>query len=352
MMSNFSEILRAHAQRYPLMQPCDAVKLLYQHAMGGGHLITDVPACLHMLRTEYAALFPCAAPALEDIGNGRFRYNLAALNEKSLPLSCLCMLFVLSSEQASGRSEDFAPLIEVLRDAATEGLFSFNAQELDQYLFRYRRSGYPSVHHSDIYRRAYHPAYRVLDGKFTRLLPVIERINVLMEEKTHVVVAIDGGAASGKTTSAALLSQLYDTAVVHMDDFFLPFAMRTPERLAEPGGNIHYERFAQEVLPGLRYGANIRHRVFDCSTGEFSDERIVRHRPLTIVEGVYSHHPSLADAYTLRVFLSISAEEQHRRILQRNGADGAPAFFERWIPLENAYFEKCAIPSHSDIIIE
>ena len=37
-----------------------------------------------------------------------------------------------------------------------------------------------------------------------------------------------------------------------MDDFFLPPALRTPERRSEPGGNVHYERFLTEVLPNLR----------------------------------------------------------------------------------------------------
>ena len=32
-----------------------------------------------------------------------------------------------------------------------------------------------------------------------------------------------------------------------MDDFFLPMELRTAERLEEPGGNVHYERFSAEV---------------------------------------------------------------------------------------------------------
>ena len=46
-----------------------------------------------------------------------------------------------------------------------------------------------------------------------------------------VVIAVDGMAASGKTTLAGLLAQRLDAAVVHMDDFFLPQGFRTPERL-------------------------------------------------------------------------------------------------------------------------
>ena len=46
-------ILLAHARRYPLMEPRDAVKLIYQSEFGGGHLIRDESACLDFLRREY-----------------------------------------------------------------------------------------------------------------------------------------------------------------------------------------------------------------------------------------------------------------------------------------------------------
>ena len=45
-MEELRAILLAHAKRYPLMQPQDAVKLIYQNEFGGGHLIRDEEACL------------------------------------------------------------------------------------------------------------------------------------------------------------------------------------------------------------------------------------------------------------------------------------------------------------------
>ena len=72
------------------------------------------------------------------------------------------------------------------------------------------------------------------------------------------VIAVDGRAAAGKTTFAEELAVTLGGAVVHMDDFFLPGELRTPERLAAPGGNVHAERFAEEVLPFLRRGAAFR----------------------------------------------------------------------------------------------
>ena len=78
---------------------------------------------------------------------------------------------------------------------------------------------------------------------------LFSQIEKLFAEKDRVVVAIDGGAASGKTTLADVLSKRYGGAVVHMDDFFLRPEQRTTERFAEVGGNFDRERFMEEVIP-------------------------------------------------------------------------------------------------------
>lgn len=67
--------------------------------------------------------------------------------------------------------------------------------------------------------------------------------------------------------------------------------------------------------------------------------RSSRSARLNIVEGSYSFHPELEPYYDLSVFLDISPEAQRRRILERNGLEWGQMFFDRWIPLENVYFQ-------------
>ena len=79
-MEELKDILIAHAKRYPLMQPTDAVKLIYQNEFGGGHLIRDEQACLNYLRREYDSIAKKPNALLyEEIGNGIVRVNLAAV---------------------------------------------------------------------------------------------------------------------------------------------------------------------------------------------------------------------------------------------------------------------------------
>ncbi len=183
------------------------------------------------------------------------------------------------------------------------------------------------------------------------LAPVIEAVEALSGVKRPVVLAIDGMAAAGKTTAARTLAVRWGAPVVHMDDFFLPTELRTPERLAEPGGNVHYERFAAEVLPGLRCGAPFSYRVFDCGVMDYRGRAGVPAAPVVIVEGSYALHPRFGHYADVTAFLAVGPAEQERRIRARNGPDGWPAFRDRWIPMENAYHAAFRLRETVDIVL-
>lgn len=190
-------------------------------------------------------------------------------------------------------------------------------------------------------------------AQYERLTPLLARLERLAEQNTAGVrvIAIDGRAASGKTTMAGQLAQILGAGVVHADDFFLPQELRSPQRYAQPGGNLHYERLAEEVLPQLRSGAAFSYRRFDCGVMALNGQRMVEAGRWRIVEGAYSCHPLLGGYMDLRVFSDIAPGEQLRRIRARNGEAQARRFAERWIPLEEAYFAACSILGQADITL-
>jgi uridine kinase len=164
-----------------------------------------------------------------------------------------------------------------------------------------------------------------------------QRIDALLEQQERVILAIEGKCTSGKTTLAAALAEQYDCNVFHMDDYFLQPHQRTPERFAEVGGNVDYERFLAEVLLPLQGGKPFAYRPFDCGSFTLGQPVEVQPKKLNIVEGTYCLHPYFADPYDLKVLLTVSEEQQHQRILQRP-AFLHTRFFEEWIPMENRYF--------------
>ncbi|MBQ3006302.1 MAG: uridine kinase [Clostridia bacterium] len=177
------------------------------------------------------------------------------------------------------------------------------------------------------------------------------KIRELLLRKPDAVIAIDGMCASGKTTLASTLADEFSMQTIHMDDFFLPPAMRTPERLSQPGGNVHYERFTEEVASSLGKGTDFEYKAFSCAAGGYTAVRSICASKPIIIEGAYSTHPVIPDIYDLKIFLKISPETQLERIKKRNGAQALEAFQSKWIPFENKYFEAFSIVSKCDIII-
>ena len=160
-MEELKVILITHANRYPLMQPQDAVKLIYQNEFGGAHLIRDEEACLNYLRREYADLEKDPSAQLyEEIGNGIVRVNLAAVKPEDLEQ--LGRDFIRSAAEHTGTMDSFLQKLDVLRKLTLEDTFSFDSQKLENYLFEYGNQNYPIVSHSEAYREEYRPAYRII----------------------------------------------------------------------------------------------------------------------------------------------------------------------------------------------
>ena len=202
----------------------------------------------------------------------------------------------------------------------------------------------------------------IIDMKEKRFREVVEAIAELLEEpeQEEILIAIDGRSGSGKSYLADYLQKIFaarkvDTKIFHMDDFYLQPAQRTEERMAEPGGNIDYERFREEVLIPIFYGDTVKYRPFDCTLMDFDPEKAAEIRPgcLNIVEGSYSQHPYFGAPYALRVFMDIDPESQLENIRNRIGGDvnRLEKFKTIWIPKEEAYFTAYKIEEQSDLVV-
>lgn len=178
--------------------------------------------------------------------------------------------------------------------------------------------------------------------------PVIGLVDtVLKGNDAPIIIGIDGMCASGKTTLGYYLKSIFHCNLFHMDDFFLQEHQRTPERLGEVGGNVDYERFREEVVDSILKLGNVRYRPYDCSLGTIQAGEIFPFKRLNIIEGSYCQNPYLGDIYQLKIFMSISDQDQMNRIKKRNGDILFNRFKMEWIPKENLYFERFQIRENS-----
>jgi len=355
---SIKDLLLKQYHLYPKMQIQDMVKLIYQNEFGGGHLIENEEDSLYALKDEWKCLEQSFSAvkmpnyAFENIGNHLCRFHLAALKYYDISLHTINKFFVNTANSVRGTISGFKEKINVLKQCCMEGLLPYSLEELEAYLRAYEEKGYPLVSHSDIYRAAYSPAYRIVSSAYCDYFEVFCRIDSLMQAKDRVNVAIDGGSGAGKTMLASLIEGVYECNVFHMDDFFLTPELRTEERLKEVGGNVDYVRFKQEVMDGINSGCEFQYRKYDCKQGDFRETVSVLPRKLNIIEGSYSMHPTLINHYDLKIFLHIDEQEQQDRILKRNGPSMLQRFLYEWIPLENQYFEKLNIREQSDLVFD
>ncbi len=343
------DCLMNQAALHPSMTPQDVMKLCYQAAFGAEHLLWDIEGARSYFIEEYQNVAPNDGPLVEWVSPQIGRVNLGPWKKAGLPQEWLFQLFVLSRPEQTGQT--FDGNLKTAAALTRKGALPFTAQAWKSYIGEYLKTAVHPVHHSQAYREKEKPAYRIAAGQMIRLIPLLSHLAALPEKQGAYIIAIDGHSASGKTTMAAHLKQLLGASIVHMDDFFLPMALRTKERLAQPGGNVHYERFKSEILPNIGRTQGFEYRPFDCSKMDLGLFLPVPASKWRIVEGAYSCHPAFKDYMDVRVFSHVSKEEQALRILKRNGPEMAQMFASRWIPMEEAYFKAYDIEKKAQVTI-
>ncbi len=345
MQEDFLQAARAHAARWPKMQPQDYAKLAYQSEYGPGHLIADEAEAAAAIRAEWeglAAQGETGGCRAEPISGGLCRLHLAGPVLPDAP-ECLAWLFCRSAREHAGTPEGLCRRLETLE--------TLRIPHMVGWLTSYRTRGMPAVRHSPIYRAAYRPHYRVLLADYAWYFPVLLAVYRLSQAGAPALVAIDGRCGSGKSSLAALLQRLFGCRVLHGDDFYLPPAQRAPGWESRPGGNMDFARLRREALEPALAGRPIDYRAYSCRQNQLLPPQRLAPAPLTVLEGSYSLHPALDTPYTLRVFLHCEPKEQARRLRERE-AGYFEAFRQRWIPLEEGYFARYNIPRNCDIFLD
>ena len=160
-----------------------------------------------------------------------------------------------------------------------------------------------------------------------------------LARQSAVLVALDGRCGSGKTTLAEQLAERFPQCItVHTGWEKIPCA------------NMDIQRLRDEVVAPARAGQAFSYQAYSCREGAYLPPRPLGPAPLVIVEGSYSHHPSLAPYYDIRIFVTCSPDEQARRLRRREG-ERYSNFVERWIPLEEGYFANYSIEENAEMMV-
>lgn len=177
---------------------------------------------------------------------------------------------------------------------------------------------------------------------------LLEAICQLPPRDTPHLVAIEGACGVGKTTVGQQLQQELGCPLVHMDDFFLPFAQRGG--VEEFGSNMDKSTLLQ-LFGQLSLGNETTYRPYRCQQGFYGDSVTVRPEKWVIVEGVYSLLPEFRTFFSLKVFLQEDWAVREQRLLARGGQPLLDRFLAEWIPREEGYFRGCLVQDCCDLVL-
>ncbi|HEY2041976.1 MAG TPA: uridine kinase [Jatrophihabitans sp.] len=150
------------------------------------------------------------------------------------------------------------------------------------------------------------------------------------------VVAIDGGAASGKSTLAAIIvAELDDAAIVHTNDLLDGWSDQLK----------YWPRLREQILRPLATGRPGYYRRYDWEVGEFAEDVAVPVRKTLIVEGV-SAIAATGDRLSVGIMIDVPRAERERRWIERDGP--MQPEWKTWLDNEDRHF---AVPPDAPTLI-
>ena len=164
-MKFIGQLLGAHLQRYPGMQLADVYKLLHQAALGAGHAVSNAADARSRLQAEVAGLASGPDEPLVDVisPDGRLaRVHLRPYIAADHDLARLADAFARTPEVCPPAPDKLVKFCACLGDLADASGIPFSRTQVAEYFDAIAAQSYPVVRHSQPFRDAYRPAYRVV----------------------------------------------------------------------------------------------------------------------------------------------------------------------------------------------
>lgn len=151
--------------KHPSMECTDIIKQCYQAAKGAEHLLSDLDRAKAYLQKEWDATPAEDAPLYELISPAVARANIAAWKFHGKSVEEMFALFAASATVPMGSDQ----VLETYLAEAEEVLTTHRPELLPAWretVAAYKQAGMPAIHHSERYRLAEKPAYRVVRRDF------------------------------------------------------------------------------------------------------------------------------------------------------------------------------------------
>lgn len=154
------EAILSHCAEYPELEIQDIFKFIFQSACGCEHMVSDHKRVLQYICYEYADMIN-REPRIDSLDGDYSRVHLSCIGE-NLSSEKLTDMFVRSARHEPDGKEKIREKLSVARELIASGELKLSLDKFDSEAEEWRRLGFPAIHHSDKFKAAYNPAYRVI----------------------------------------------------------------------------------------------------------------------------------------------------------------------------------------------
>ncbi|MBC7187633.1 MAG: hypothetical protein H5U38_11415 [Calditrichaeota bacterium] len=170
---SLEDLVRWHLAHHAGIQVQDVYKMFHQAVYGPAHILADPERALRELRREWLEVQasgeePLAEPISPD--HSVVRLNLRRYKQMGGAVEALWQALLESAGAMHSSDEAFFALWRPFAAAVRRGELPFSAWEVAAMEDSLAKRGVVAVHHSEAYRRANAPAYRVLTAAALRRL--------------------------------------------------------------------------------------------------------------------------------------------------------------------------------------
>jgi uridine kinase len=188
---------------------------------------------------------------------------------------------------------------------------------------------------------------------------VAASIEAVAPSTGRALVAVDGIGASGKSTFAGSLAMQLTgrpVAVLHLDDFFNPPAIRHARGRHSPEGfwldTYNYDALTSHALDPLKNG-NGRYRPSAASPSDGPQWLQAPEDAVMLIEGTFLHRDELRHYWDFSIYLHVPFAVAAQRMTAR-GTVKSPddPLLQRYFGAQGLYFEQAHPCERASLVID
>jgi hypothetical protein len=164
-MKFISNLTSQHIARYPNLELIDLYKLLHQSALGASHASAADDILEKEFNLEWDNLTGVhVEPAIDPISpDGKIaRIHLRSYLSQDYSKDDLLTAFIRTANAQNGSQEKLKKFCNCLRDLSKAKQLPFNPEDTEAFLNDVENKDYPTLKHSNIFKKEYEPSYRIV----------------------------------------------------------------------------------------------------------------------------------------------------------------------------------------------